>query len=75
MFWNKIPKGYVETVDGYIVKKNECKRIKMATDDLRGETVGYYQWYKKENAPKYDVCVTINGVLHVDIHFTKQKLE
>ena len=58
MFWNKIPKGYVETVDGYIVKESECKRIKMATDDLRGETVGYYQWYKKENAPKYDVCVT-----------------
>ena len=45
MFWNKIPKGYVETVDGYIVKESECKVVKEHGIDV---------FYQKENAPKYD---------------------
>lgn len=45
MFWNKIPKGYVETVDGYIVRESEAKIV---LDD------GVEKYYRAENAPKYD---------------------
>ena len=61
MFWNKIPKGYVETVDGYIVKKNECKTV-IVTDDfvtISSNNGSRNKYYRKEVAPKY--CIEFNS--------------
>jgi len=52
MFWNKIPKGYVETVDGYLIKESEAKKVEVR--EWFG-ALSEVKWYRKENAPKYDV--------------------
>lgn len=60
MFWNKVPKGYVETVDGYLIKESEAKSI-----NKHGKNV----YYRKENAPAYDVVMSIYppNFLRVDL--------
>ena len=56
MFWNKIPKGYVETVDGYIVKESECKKIVNGKTSLSitGGRLDRPYFYRKEQAPAYE---------------------
>jgi hypothetical protein len=49
MFWNKL-RNYVETVDGYLIKKNEAHKVIISDVDIKQKTL----WYRKENAPKYD---------------------
>jgi len=44
MFWNKLG-NYVETVDGYLIRKEETKEVKV------NEKVVYYT---KKDAPAYD---------------------
>lgn len=61
MFWNKIPKGYVETVDGYIVKESECKSV-IVTDDfvtISSNNGSRKKYYRKEVAPKH--CIEFNS--------------
>ena len=56
-----IPKGYVETVDGYIVKKSECKTVTV-TDDfvtISSNNGSRNKYYRKEVAPKY--CIEFNS--------------
>ena len=60
MFWNKILNlaGYVETVDGYIVKESECKKVvrcRRFNAMYHGiDEKSKIEWHKKETAPKYD---------------------
>ena len=55
MFWNKRPKGYVETVDGYLIRKEEAKKvIYRGVDCFSGQTFIEELCYRKENAPAYD---------------------
>jgi hypothetical protein len=56
--FRKIPKGYVETVDGYLVKESEAKSIKKVVSNKTTNV-----WYRKENAPKYDTRVVNIGWL------------
>jgi hypothetical protein len=51
MFWNKL-RNYVETVDGYLIRKDEAKKVIEKKNSL-GEKEKTL-WYRKENAPKYD---------------------
>jgi len=51
MFWNKL-RNYVETVDGYLIRKDEAKKVIEKKNSL-GEKEKTL-WYRKENAPNYD---------------------
>lgn len=57
--FRKIPKGYVETVDGYLIKESEAKKVEVKYDgwDSNYEEKIYTrnEYHRLEKAPSYDV--------------------
>lgn len=55
MFWNKIPRGYVETVDGYLIKESDAYKVEVFNGSLAPCHLIKTEWYRKENAPNFDI--------------------
>ena len=69
--FNKIPKGYVETVDGYLIKESEAKKVVIA--DWYGIEESKTEWHRKENAPKYDLIK--RGLVIAEFYITQVEVK
>lgn len=52
--FRKIPKGYVETVDGYLIKESMAQKVETYSHSWSPCHLEKTEWYRFGTAPRYD---------------------